>query len=57
MNKLETFIVNTPLAKYIRSKSKQIILPGFEGVPLYDVAIFFVHQMNKVGLNDRAAAI
>ncbi len=57
MNKLETAIVNTPVAKYVRSKSKRIMLPGFEGVPLYDVVIFFAKQMNKVGINDRAAAV
>jgi membrane protein len=57
MNRLETFIVNTAVAKYVRAKSKQIILPGFEGAPMYDVVLFFVEKMKKVGLNDRAAAI
>lgn len=57
MNKLETTIVNTPVAKYVRNKSKRILIPGFEGVPLYDVVIFFAKQMNKVGINDRAAAV
>jgi len=57
MNKIESAIVNSSIAKYIRNKSKHIILPGFEGVPLYDVVIFFVKQMNKVGINDRAAAV
>jgi membrane protein len=57
MNKLETFIVNTPVAKYIRAQSKKIILPGFEGAPMYDVVLFFIAKMKKVGLNDRAASI
>lgn len=57
MNKIESAIVNNPVARYIQAKSKKIILPGFEGVPLYDVVMFFVKQMNKVGLNDRAAAV
>ena len=57
MNKIESAIVNSSIAKYIRNRSKHIILPGFEGVPLYDVVIFFVKQMNKVGINDRAAAV
>ena len=57
MNKIESAIVNSSIAKYIRNRSKHIILPGFEGVPLYDVVIFFVNQMNKVGINDRAAAV
>jgi membrane protein len=57
MNKIESAIVNTRIARYVQAKSKLIILPGFEGVPLYDVVMFFVHQMNKVGINDRAAAV
>src|SRR5690348_1805405 len=57
MSKLKEKILNTSLVKFLRTKSKRIFLPGFAGVPLYDVAVFFVSQMNKVGLNDRAAAI
>ena len=57
MNKIETAIVNSSIAKYVRNKSKQILLPGFEGVPLYDVVMFFGQQMSKVGINDRAAAV
>src|SRR5829696_8479088 len=57
MNRIESVIVNSSVAKYVRNKSKHIILPGFEGVPLYDVVMFFAAQMNKVGLNDRAAAV
>jgi len=57
MNKLESAIVNSAIARYIKAKSKIIIIPGFERVPLYDVVLFFVHQMNKVGLNDRASAV
>lgn len=57
MNKIEAAIVNSSIAKYLRNKSKRILLPGFEGVPLYDVVMFFVMQMNKVGINDRAAAV
>jgi membrane protein len=32
-------------------------LPGFEGIPVYDVAIFFFKQTQQIGLNERAAAI
>lgn len=42
---------------FISHKSKQLILPGFQGVPLYDVGLFFWNQINKVGLNERASAI
>jgi len=57
MNKIEAAIVNSSVAHYVRNKSKHIILPGFERVPLYDVVMFFAKQMNKVGINDRAAAV
>jgi membrane protein len=36
---------------------KKITLPGFEGVPLYDVIVFFIRQLNTTGMNERAAAI
>ncbi|TAH11959.1 MAG: YihY/virulence factor BrkB family protein [Sphingobacteriia bacterium] len=38
-------------------KSKEIYLPGFRGIPLFDVVVFFIDQVKKIGLNDRAAAI
>lgn len=37
--------------------SKHIVLPGFEGIPLYDVIVFFIKKVQTVGLNERAAAI
>ena len=43
--------------KTATSWSQRIVLPGFQGVPLYDVIDFFIKQMRKVGLNERAAAI
>jgi membrane protein len=42
-----------PLAKV----SKKIILPGFEGMPLYDVSVFFYRGVMKNSLNLRASAI
>jgi len=57
VNKFQRKIIEwTPIA-FIIKKSKQIILPGFQGLPLYDVVVFFFQQINKVGLNERAAAI
>jgi membrane protein len=37
--------------------SRQLSLPGFEGLSLYDVSRFFFAQTRQVGLNERAAAI
>jgi membrane protein len=57
LNKLERIIVTrTPVAFLIR-KSKHLYLPGFEGVPLYDVLNFFLKQVQTVGLTERASAI
>jgi membrane protein len=57
LNKLERIIVTwTPIAYLIR-KSKHLYLPGFEGVPLYDVINFFYKQVQTVGLTERASAI
>jgi membrane protein len=57
MIRIQNAILNSPPVRFLKVKSKQIILPGFAGVPLYDVIVFFISQMNKVGLNDRAASI
>src|SRR5215216_6245182 len=57
MNKLERIILNFSVVRFLINKSKHIVLPGFDGVPLYDVVIFFLSQVRKVGLNQRAEAI
>ena len=57
MNKLErTIITKTPIAFVLR-KSKNWYLPGFEGVPLFDVINFFNKQVKTTGLTERASAI
>ncbi len=45
-----------PIAFVIR-KSKSIVLPGFKGLALYEVLHFFKQQIQKIGLQERAAAI
>jgi membrane protein len=57
MLKIERMIYNSSLFRFLVAKSKKIILPGFDGVPLYDVIKFFVSQIKKVGLNDRARSV
>jgi membrane protein len=37
--------------------SKKIHLPGFHGIPLYDVISFFYKQVRRVGLTERTSAI
>jgi membrane protein len=57
MTKLERIIFNWKPIAFVREKSKYIVLPGFEGLPLYDVCNFFLKQLKRVGLYERAAAI
>lgn len=57
MTKLEGLIRGTVLFRFLETKTKKIILPGFQGVPLYDVIGFFRSQLSKTGLTERAAAI
>lgn len=57
MTKLERLILTkTPLAFFVR-RSKHLILPGFEGIPLYDAIGFFYRQIKTHGLSERASAI
>jgi membrane protein len=46
-----------PLVRSLIRFSKRTRLPGFEGVPLFDVIRFFYLQVKKVGINERSAAI
>ncbi|MEP6676476.1 MAG: YihY/virulence factor BrkB family protein [Ferruginibacter sp.] len=57
MTKLERLIFTFPPVTFLMKKSKHWHLPGFEGVPLYDVVKFFYRQVRKVGLTERASAI
>src|SRR5215203_2805520 len=57
MTKLERIILNTSVVRFLSNKSKQIVLPGFDGVPLYDVILFFFSQVRKVGLTERAESV
>jgi membrane protein len=49
-------IVSFPVSFLIR-KSKKIFLPGFQGIPLFDVIRFFFLQAKKTGFTERASAI
>ena len=56
MTRLERKIITSIPIAFILSKSMHWYLPGFEGVPLYDV-IRFYRQIKRVGLTERASAI
>lgn len=53
---LRFLLKRLPLRPLIRF-TKKVSLPGFEGLPVYDVVRFFLQQMRQVGLNERAGAI
>ena len=57
MTKLERIILSSFPFRFLEKKSQQIILPGFNGVCLYDVVKFFIRQVKKTSLTERAAAI
>src|ERR1700712_5591804 len=57
MTKLERIVLNLLPMRFLVRKTQRIILPGFQGLPLYDVVAFFLRQVKKVGLNERASAI
>ena len=50
------FITSAPV-KFLIRKSKKILLPGFQGIPLFDVIRFFISQAVKTGFTERASAI
>ena len=41
----------------LESVLRLVIIPGFEGVPLYDVLVYFIRGFTQVNLIDRAAAV
>ncbi|MBO9202668.1 MULTISPECIES: YihY/virulence factor BrkB family protein [Niastella] len=54
---MERIILNSPPIRFFAEKSKKVILPGFDGVPLFDVIKFFKEQIRRVGLTERASAV
>ncbi len=57
LTKFRYILINTGPVAFILRKSMHWYLPGFEGVPLYDVMKFFYRQIKTVGLTERASAI
>jgi membrane protein len=57
MTRFEQIILNSKVVQRVIYRSKHIYLPGFQRLPLYDVVAFFIQQVRKVGLQERAAAI
>ncbi len=57
MNKYLKIIWNSKLVQTPVNWSKKIIIPGFDGIPLYDVLEFFIEGLQKNSLTTRAASL
>lgn len=54
---LRKIILDLAIIKRTVNLSKRMVLPGFEGVSLYDSGKFFLENMNNVNLADRCSAV
>jgi membrane protein len=50
-------LIAIPLVRFFVNKSKILSIPGFHGIPLYDVIKFFFQQIKTVGMTERASSI
>lgn len=57
MIRIQRLLITKGPVGFLLNRSKHWHLPGFEGVPLYDVIRFFYRQMKTHGLVERASAI
>ncbi len=57
LTRIKRIILVSPPVSFLVRKSKAIKLPGFKGIPLYDVIWFFFQQAKKTGFTERASAI
>lgn len=57
MTKIQRTILSYSPITFLLSKSKNWHLPGFQGLPVYNVLQFFRKQIKQQGLGERASAI
>lgn len=50
------FITSRKVARLIFA-FRRMVLPGFDGVPFYEVAVFFYHGIKKGDISNRASAV
>lgn len=53
---LSKFLMLPPL-RWVLRQSRRIVIPGFDGLPLYDVASFFIRGLQKGAINMRASSL
>ena len=57
MSPLHRRIQEHRLIRWLLRQSRELRIPGFDGIPLYDVIKIFIKEVQKDRLNDRAASI
>lgn len=57
LTKISHRMTALPPIRFLVEKSKNTSLPGFQGIPLFDVINFFFSQVKTVGMTERASAI
>lgn len=57
MNKHVQKIINSKLIQTPLNISKQLVLPGFDGLPVYDVLSFLIEGIQKNSLTTRASSL
>ncbi len=57
VRKLIVWFLRLPIIRNIIRFSKEVRIPGFDGLPLYDVMAFFVKGLQNGWLNLRASAV
>ena len=57
MIKLERKIYSSRPFRFLETRSRKLSLPGLDGISLHEIITFFVGQVKKVGLIDRARSI
>jgi|SRR5271157_502409 len=57
LQEIRVKILSWKLVTFLIRLSKKIIIPGFDGMPLYDVTVFFIKGLSKGYITSRASAI
>ena len=57
MNRLEANVHKSVPIRFLSRKAHKVILPGMKGASLYEVGKFFLWEIRKLKLQERAAAV
>lgn len=57
IQKLQNKVLNHHLVLKLQAQLRRIVLPGFDGMPIFDVLVFFVKGLIKGELSRRAASL